>query len=192
MPAMTPTARPPVAAGPDAPGPDTPGGGAARVPAVALAAVDEDVLDALLATAVADAEPDDVMAPVPGPPGWTEARRAAFAAYHRACRTGIHGPQRQATWAVVADGAVVGAARLARTGPGTLEAGVWLGRSSRGRGIGTALLPLLVAEARALGATTLVAETTAGNAGALAALRRNGAVLTAGEGDRVHAEVPLR
>jgi RimJ/RimL family protein N-acetyltransferase len=178
MPATTPARRP------DAPGLSAP-------PVVALAVVDEDTLAALLEAAVADAVPEDVMAPVPGPPGWTAARRAAFAAYHRACRTGLDGPQRQVTWAVVADGAVVGAARLASVAPGTLEAGVWLGRSVRGRGIGTALVPLLVAEARALGAAMLVAETTAGNAGALAALRRNGARLTIGAGGHVHAEVPL-
>ena len=162
-----------------------------EVPAVAIVPVDEDVLDVLLGVAVADAEPIDVMPPVAGPPGWTDAARAAFAAHHRSRRPGLAGPHAEVTWAILADGAVVGSARLHRVGPGCLEMGVWLGRSARAHGVGTALVPLLVAEAGRLGATTVIAETTADNVGALATLRRNGALLTDHPGGHVRAELPV-
>ena len=161
------------------------------MPTVDLVPIDEDVLDTLLAVAVEDAEPIDVMPPVPGPPGWTDAARAAFATHHRSRRPGLSGPHAEVTWAIRADGVVVGAARLQRVGPGQLEMGVWLGRSFRGRGIGTALVPLLLDEARRLGAAVVVAETTTDNVGALATLRRNGALLTERPGGHVHAELPV-
>ena len=161
------------------------------IPAVDVVPVDEDVLATLLGVAVADADPTDAMPPIEGPPGWTETARAAFAAHHRSRRPGLWGPHAEVTYAVRADGAVVGSARLHRVGPARLEMGVWLGRPARAHGVGTALVPLLVAEAGRLGATTVTAETTADNAGALAMLRRNGAVLTERPGGHVHAEIPV-
>ncbi|MDT0319512.1 GNAT family N-acetyltransferase [Streptomyces millisiae] len=161
---------------------------------VALRVVDEETLGGLLAAAVADAAPEDVMPPVAGPPGWTSDRREAFLAWHRARgRAGLDGPAREATYAVVHDGAIVGSVRLARAGaPGELETGIWLGRSHRGRGIGTVALRLLRVEARRVGGRVLVADTTADNAPAVAALRRLGATLSRRpDGVAVSARLPL-
>ena len=152
--------------------------------------IDETMLDSLLHVAVTDADPDDVMPPIDGPPGWTVARQEAFRRYHCDRASGLQGANRELGYAVVADGAVVGAARLARQDDGRFEVGVWLGRSARGRGVGTALIGLLLERARDLGGT-VVAETTASNAGALAILRRHGARLSPPDGDgSVHAELP--
>ncbi|MFD5318936.1 GNAT family N-acetyltransferase [Streptomyces sp. NPDC127098] len=160
---------------------------------VALRVVDEETLGGLLAAAVADAAPEDVMPPVAGPPGWTADRREAFLAWHRARGAGLDGPAREATYAVVHDGRIVGSVRLARAGaPSDLETGIWLGRSHRGRGIGTAALRLLRAEARRVGGRVLVADTTADNAPAVAALRRLGATLSRRpDGVAVSARLPL-
>ncbi|WP_084469286.1 GNAT family N-acetyltransferase [Nocardiopsis trehalosi] len=161
--------------------------------AVALVPLDDAVLEDLLAVAVRDADPEDTMPPVPGPPGWTTERRDAFRRYHRARYPGLGADE--ATYAVTdATGRVAGAARLRRVEgrPGAVETGIWLGRSYRGRGVGTAALSALVATAARTGATVLVADTTAGNAGALAALRRNGAALRPDPAsDRVDAELRL-
>ncbi|MEJ3745581.1 GNAT family N-acetyltransferase [Actinomycetes bacterium KLBMP 9797] len=147
---------------------------------VRLAAIDSaESAEALLAVAVAEADPADVMPPVAGPPGWTAARRAAFRAFHRLFFQGLAGPHRTIMFGVVADGHLVGMIRMRRSGADSVETGMWLGRSARGRGIGSAALRALVAEAAAAGARTVVAETTSDNHAALAALRRCGALLTA-------------
>ncbi|MGW4000823.1 GNAT family N-acetyltransferase [Streptomyces nigra] len=82
-----------------------------------------------------------------------------------------------------------GSARLAvRDGPDVLEAGMWLARSKRGRGIGTAALRMLLDEAARSGARTVVADTKAHNTAALTALRRNGAqIITSQDTVEVHA-----
>ncbi|WP_461035084.1 GNAT family N-acetyltransferase [Streptomyces mayteni] len=161
---------------------------------VALRPMDEENLAALLATAVADAPPEDVMPPVAGPAGWTADRREAFLAWHRARLAGLDGPAGEAAYAVADGGLVVGSVRLARAGgPDVLETGIWLGRSRRGRGIGTAALRLLCAEARRAGGRLLVADTTADNGAAVAILRRLGATLCRHpDGVAVHATLPLR
>jgi RimJ/RimL family protein N-acetyltransferase len=56
--------------------------------------------------------------------------------------------------------------------------GVWLGRSFRGSGVGTAALALVLAEARHAGLSHVVANTTAGNVGARRLLGGAGAHLT--------------
>ncbi|WP_416969695.1 GNAT family N-acetyltransferase [Streptomyces sp. 4F14] len=146
---------------------------------VAVRRMDEEALAELLAVAVGDAEPDEVMPPVDGPPGWTAQRREAFREWHRARFPGLAGPLRECTFVVVHDGEVVGSARLAaRDSLDALETGMWLGRSQRGRGIGTAALRILLDEAARAGARSVVADTMAHNAAALGALRRNGATLT--------------
>ncbi|MFK0050727.1 GNAT family N-acetyltransferase [Streptomyces sp. NPDC091025] len=158
---------------------------------VEMRRLDDEVLEELLAVAVEDAEPDDVMPPVDGPAGWTAERRQAFRDWHRARRPGLTGPLRESTFAITHDGDVVGSARLAhRDGHDVLETGVWLGRSHRGRGIGTATLRVLLDEAARAGARAVVADTRTHNAQALGALRRNGATLVADQdtGD-VHAEL---
>ena len=83
-------------------------------------------------------------------------------------------------YAIEAGGELVGMIRLTPAGADTSEAetGVWLGRSVRGRGIGKAALRALIAEAAGAGVTTIVADTTPGNAAALALLRDVGATLT--------------
>jgi RimJ/RimL family protein N-acetyltransferase len=147
---------------------------------VRLTAIDnEEIVDALLTVAVAEAEPTDVMPPVAGPPGWTAERREAFRAFHRTFYEGLVGPNRTIMFGVVVADQLVGMIRLRRRDVESVETGMWLGRSARGRGIGTAALRAVVAEATAVGARTMVAETTSANHAALAALRRCGAMLTA-------------
>jgi len=150
---------------------------------IALTPLDEAALARLLEAAVAGADPLEVMPPVDGPPGWTPARRDAFLAFHRA-RTSV-----ERTWVIDADGAAVGAARLEPHGD-AVEAGIWLARDARGRGIGRRVTALLLEEARASGAARFVASTTAGNHSARALLSGTGAALTAA-GDEVAAELRL-
>jgi RimJ/RimL family protein N-acetyltransferase len=71
-----------------------------------------------------------------------------------------------------------------------VEAGIWLGRASRGRGIGKRVTASLLAEARSIAAPWFVASTTAANHGARALLVTADAALIA-EGDEVTAELPL-
>lgn len=153
--------------------------------------VDGDSLEELLAVAVEDAAPEEVMPPVAGPPGWTAARQECFRNWHRSRRHGLAGPLHESTFAVAHDGKVVGSARLARRdGQDVLEVGMWLGRSHRGRGIGTAAVRILVQEAAKAGARTVIASTGTHNAAALGALRRNGARLVARQGGiEIHAEL---
>ncbi|MDQ7804386.1 GNAT family N-acetyltransferase [Amycolatopsis sp. A133] len=153
-----------------------------------LTPLDEPALARLLEAAVAGADPLEVMPPVDGPPGWPPARREAFLAFHRA-RSLDPATAVERTWVIDVDGAAVGAARLEPHGD-AVEAGVWLSRDARGRGIGKQVAALLLAEARASGAARFVASTTAGNHGARALLAGLGAGLTT-EGDEVTAELRL-
>ncbi|WP_018773017.1 GNAT family N-acetyltransferase [Arthrobacter sp. 131MFCol6.1] len=82
-------------------------------------------------------------------------------------------------------------------GGGALETGIWLARSFRGRGVGREALRLVKARAASAGAAVLVAETTAGNVGALALLKYAGAELVTGapsetETVPVIGKIPLR
>lgn len=108
-------------------------------------------------------------------------------------------------WAVGAAGAgpggdagAVGAAGAVAGGGGwALETGIWLARSFRGRGVGREALRLVKARAASAGAGVLVAETTAGNVGALALLKYAGAELVTGAASQtqtvpVIAKIPLR
>lgn len=134
--------------------------------------LDEDLLAALLDTAVADADPLEVMPPVDGPPGWTADRRAAFLAFHHEWAA------TPTTYAILVADRVVGAARLQPGPDGALETGLWIGRSHRGQGVGSAVVALLRAEAESQGAPRIVASTTDANT---AAQR-----LLTGAGARVH------
>jgi ribosomal-protein-alanine N-acetyltransferase len=168
--------------------------------ALALVDVTEDVLERLLCLAVRDADADEVTPPLGSAPGWNPERISWFREYHRAAAAGLDGPARQQSWAISCGGLLAGATRLQRTGHGLekypwLEAGIWLGRGFRGRGVGTEALRLLKAEAAGYGATGLEAHTTAGNAAALALLRSAGAVLGFGAEcgvALVTARIPLR
>jgi RimJ/RimL family protein N-acetyltransferase len=153
--------------------------------------VDEESLEELLAVAVEDAAPEEVMPPVACPPGWTTERQEAFRHWHRARRPGLTGPLRESTFAINHNGKIVGSARLAlRDRHDVLEAGMWLGRSHRGRGIGTAALRILLDEAAKAGARAVVADTKTYNTAALGVLRRNGATLVASQDTvEIHAEL---
>ncbi|WP_233223507.1 GNAT family N-acetyltransferase [Amycolatopsis sp. CA-128772] len=153
-----------------------------------LIPLDEAALARLLEAAVAGADPLEVMPPVEGPPGWTRVRREAFLAFHRA-RSLNPATAVERTWVIDTDGTAVGAARLEPHGD-AVEAGIWLSRQARGRGIGRQVTALLLAEARATGAARFVASTTADNHGARALLSGTGAALTA-EGDEVAANLRL-
>jgi RimJ/RimL family protein N-acetyltransferase len=153
--------------------------------------MEERNLEPLLSVAVAEAEPDDVMPPVDAPAGWSHARREAFREYHRASFAGLDGPARTAMYAVLVGGEVLGMIRMTRRAePGTVEAGIWLGRSARGQGVGAAALRELLDLAAAAGMHTVVAETTRDNAGAISVLRRCGAKLIEDD-DAVRAEISL-
>ena len=79
---------------------------------------------------------------------------------------------------------------------GALETGIWLARSFRGRGVGREALRLVKDRAASAGAPVLVAETTAGNVGALALLKFAGAELVTGAASEtdtvpVKGKIPL-
>ncbi|MFI0792708.1 GNAT family N-acetyltransferase [Micromonospora rubida] len=158
---------------------------------VRLEPVDERNLEPLLSVAVAEAEPDDVMPPVDAPAGWSHARREAFRDYYRTGFAGFDGPTRTRMYAVLVGGEVLGMIRMTRCpAPGTVETGLWLGRSARGQGVGAAALRELLNLAAAAGMRTVVAKTTRRNAGALSVLGRCGAALVE-DGDTVCAEISL-
>lgn len=158
---------------------------------VRLEPVDERNLESLLSVAVAEAEPGDVMPPVEAPAGWSHARREAFREFHRASFGSLDGPTRSRMYAILHGGEVVGMVRMARRDePGTVETGMWLGRSARGQGVGVAALRELLNVAAAHGMHTVVAETTRGNAGALSVLMKCGAKLRE-DGNKVHGNICL-
>lgn len=101
--------------------------------------------------------------------------------------------------AVAGGGGYAGPSDGAEAGAGggrALETGIWLARSFRGRGVGREALRLVKARAASTGAAVLVAETTAGNVGALALLKYAGAELVTGAASQtqtvpVIAKIPL-
>ena len=157
---------------------------------VRLRRLDEDLIAALLDEAVEQAEPGEVMPPVPGPPGWTADRKAAFLAFHHEWAA------TPTTYAILLDDRVVGAARL-RPGPdGEFETGLWLGRAHRGLGVGRVVAELLVALARAGGAVRLTASTTEANTAVRRLLSDAGADTTRvdpprPDGDTIEATLDL-
>jgi len=155
---------------------------------VVLVAVDDTVLAQLVHAATTDTMADEVTPPLTAGRAWTPARAAWLRDFHRARRPGLSGPAGEATWAVVVEELVVGSVRLKRTdGHGVLEAGIWLTRSSRGRGVGQAAMAATLHRAAALGATGVRADTTVANTGALTVLRRLGFTLTPAAGQDVRA-----
>ncbi|WP_411376304.1 GNAT family N-acetyltransferase [Arthrobacter sp. MPF02] len=164
-----------------------------RFPDVSLADVDDAVLEELLELAKRDASPDEVAPPLGGP-GWNLERTAWFLGHHRAA-TGLAGGQGEKTWAVLCEGEVAGSVRLKLAaqpeGVCTAETGIWLGRSFRSRGIGTAALRLVLAEARTAGIARVTARTLAGNGAARQLLASLGGHLTPDDDGTVHAVVDL-
>ncbi|GAA2196042.1 hypothetical protein GCM10009848_66270 [Micromonospora lupini] len=159
--------------------------------AVRLEPVDERNLEPLLSVAAAEAEPGEVMPPVEAPAGWSLARREAFREFHRASFAGLDGPTGSQMYAILVGGEVLGMIRMTRCDePGTVEAGMWLGLSARGQGVGAAALRELLNLAARAGMRVVVAETTADNVGAVAVLEKCGAKLHE-DGGKVHAEICL-
>ncbi|MDT8915531.1 GNAT family N-acetyltransferase [Amycolatopsis sp. PS_44_ISF1] len=159
---------------------------------IVLTPLDEPALARLLAAAVDGAEPHEVMPPVDGPPGWTPGRRAAFLAFHRR-RSLDPDTAIETTWLVEVDGRAAGAARLQPVLGGSaieVEAGVWLGRWARGRGIGKRVAEVLLESARDGGATRFIASTTVDNTAARRLLRGTGAELDV-HGAEVDARLEL-
>jgi RimJ/RimL family protein N-acetyltransferase len=155
---------------------------------IELTPLDEPALARLLEAAVAGADPLEVMPPVDGPPGWTPVRRTAFREFHRG-RSLNPATAVERTWVVDVDGTASGAARLERHGD-AVEAGIWLSREVRGRGVGREVTALLLAEARTSGAARFIASTTPDNHGARSLLAGLGAALTVA-GDEVAADLRL-
>lgn len=146
---------------------------------IALVAVDDTVLAQLVRAATTDAGADEVTPPLSAGRSWTSARVAWLCDFHRARRAGLTGPAGEASWAVVVDERVVGSVRLKHTDEhGVLEAGIWLTRGARGRGVGRGAMAAAVRQSITLGATAVRADTTVANVGALALLRRLGFDLT--------------
>lgn len=163
------------------------------VPFVSLADVDEKVMEQLLQLAKREASPDEVAPPLGGP-GWNLERTAWFFSYHRAAANGLDGEAGEKSWAIMAGGNIAGSIRLKRVEGGgrkTAETGVWLGRSFRSRGIGTAALGLVLGEARRAGLEQVVARTLAGNLGAQRLLAGAGAALKPDDDGTVRAVVDL-
>jgi RimJ/RimL family protein N-acetyltransferase len=185
------------------------------VPAVALLDVSEAVLEQLLDLALRDADADEVTPPLGTTAGWNTDRISWFRQFHRASAAGLDGPAAQKSWAISCDGQLAGSVRLRRTdlevpkavdggagvgvgagadagaSGGALETGIWLARSFRGRGVGREAMRLVKARAASAGAAVLVAETTAGNVGALALLKSAGAELVTGAASET-ATVPVK
>jgi RimJ/RimL family protein N-acetyltransferase len=101
-------------------------------------------------------------------------------------------PKGEITFVILVDAMASGIVRLQRAAPDSLEVGMWLTRSARGRGIGGQVLALVAHKAAEFGARRLIADTTKPNRAALAALTRIGADIHAPSPDgRVGAEVDL-
>ncbi|MGM9470499.1 GNAT family N-acetyltransferase [Pseudarthrobacter sp. YS3] len=158
---------------------------------VRLADVDETMLERLLELALSDAAPDDVTPPRGSGTNWNTERVDWFRGYHRAAAAGLDGPAQEKSWAVLSDGSPAGCIRLKRTGDGSAETGIWLGRGFRGRGVGGAALDLVLAQARLAGLRQVVAHTTAGNIGAPRLLTSASAVLNRDDDGSVSAVVVL-
>ncbi|GIF68002.1 hypothetical protein Ais01nite_60370 [Asanoa ishikariensis] len=156
---------------------------------VVLTPLDDALIERLLAVAVADATPEEVMPPVDGPAGWTPARQEFFRAFHRERSPGLAGPLRTVMYAVHADDDLVGMIRLTLEHD-EAETGMWLARAARGRGLAAPALLALLEQAQRAGARTVSAETTPGNRAAQATLSRCGAVLDH-QGDKVYARLEL-
>lgn len=159
-----------------------------------LVPVTEAVLARLVAAALDGADVDDIVPRAAPGERWSPERVEWLRAFHRERRAGLDGPAREATWAVVevaGDGdRVIGAAGLRRAGtPGVLEAGLWLTRDARGRGIARDAAEQLLQRAGEAGASRVRAAGCEGT-GALELLRGLG-FATVADGERPVAERAL-
>lgn len=172
-----------------------------RSPDVSLVDVDDAVMESLLALAKRDASPDEVAPPLGGP-GWNPERTAWFRSYHRAAAEGLDGKAGEKSWGIRCGADLAGSIRLRRLAPGqpwtnledgaAAETGIWLGRSFRSRGIGSAALRLVLVEARKAGLSRVVARTLAGNGAAQHLLASAGGHLRPEDDGTVLAVVELQ
>ncbi|MCS7479570.1 GNAT family N-acetyltransferase [Umezawaea endophytica] len=140
-------------------------------------------VERLLAVAVAEATEEDVMPPVDEPPGWSTTRQEAFRRFYR-----LH---QEVMYEVVLDDRTVGMIRLTPTAQdGVAETGMWLGTSTRGKGVGASALLAVLDRATELRWTTVVADTTPENTPAVRALVGCGAAVSQ-VGDKVVATFEL-
>ncbi|MGH3601501.1 MAG: GNAT family N-acetyltransferase [Pseudonocardiaceae bacterium] len=137
---------------------------------VTLASLDDSGLAELAASALTDTRPGETMPT--SATKWDDALVEEFMAFHRRRCGGLDGPERELSYIVRVDERAQGVIRLQQQSPDVFEVGIWLARSVRGHGVGQQALAAAVEEARALGARTVVANTTIVNAAAIAALRR--------------------
>src|SRR5688572_23830663 len=115
---------------------------------IQLLRLDQQSLRELLAMAVDEAEPDETMPPMVGAPGWTPMRQAAFMGFFEPMLAGFQGPKRTVLYGIKIDGLMAGFIRMKLTDqPGVAETGMWVGRTWRGLGAGTAALRELLKEA---------------------------------------------
>ncbi|TBO55903.1 GNAT family N-acetyltransferase [Streptomyces kasugaensis] len=130
---------------------------------VTLRPLDENRLLTLLDAAVADADAREVMPPVAGPGGWTAERKAAFLRFHHS--RSLSAEPVETTYVIVVGETVVGAARLCpmKDAGHAVEAGVWIGRSHRGSGVGGVVFRHLLALARTAGFASLFVNTKPDN-----------------------------
>lgn len=157
------------------------------MPPISLRTIDMHWLRRLSATAAAQADPAEVMPPTPGGPEWTSELITAFENFHRR----VWDQPGHRTFVITRGDEVLGAIRLDDTEiPGELETGLWLARSARNQGVGTAAVGLVLARAAQLGADAVIADTAPDNRAAQVAMERNGATLHRGT-DRCRARFPL-
>ncbi|HWO68863.1 MAG TPA: GNAT family N-acetyltransferase [Umezawaea sp.] len=106
-----------------------------------------------------------MMPPVDEPPGRSTTRQDAFRQFYR-----LH---HDVMYEVVVDDRTVGMIRLTPTAEdGTAETGMWLGASTRGKGISTSALNAVLDRVADLGWKTVVADTTPRPSGRLSAAER--------------------
>ena len=155
---------------------------------VELRRVAGDLLEQLVGAALGDAAAGEVTPPVTPGDEWTAERAEWLRTFHRTRSPDLAGDDAEMTWAVVADGQVVGAIRLKRIGGSrSAEVGLWLTRSVRGRGVGRSAVAAVLENAADRGMTAVRADTTAGNHRALALLAALGFEPTSVDGDAVIA-----
>jgi RimJ/RimL family protein N-acetyltransferase len=157
---------------------------------IQLLRLDQHSLRELLAVAIDETDPDETMPPMVGAPGWTPMRQAAFIGFFEPMLAGFQGPKRTVIYGIKIDGLMAGFIRMKLTDrPGVVEAGMWIGRTWRGLGAGTAALAELLNEAVRNQMHTVIADTTPDNRAALGALRKLGATIH--EGDKIYAEISI-
>lgn len=109
-------------------------------PEVRLDDLDDEALSLLVVLALPDTDAGEVMPTDPGAATWTPQRVGEFIAFHHGRRGGLYGLVGEVSFIGVVDDVASGVLRLQRAEAGSLEVGMWLTRSARGRGIGARVL----------------------------------------------------